>query len=294
MKDLGPAKRILGMEIVRDRERKKLWLSQEKYTEKVLQRFNMLKAKPVSSPLAHHFKLSKKQSPETESEIEKMKNVPYASAVGSLMYSAVCTRPDIAHAVGVVSRFLSNPGKEHWEAVKWILRYLNGTRNVCLCFGTDQPVLVGYTDADLAGDNDGRRSTTGYLLTFAGGAVSWRSKLQNCVALSTTEAEYIAITDAGKEVLWMKKFLKELGIKQEKFVLYSDNQSAIHLSKNPSFHARSKHIDVRYHWIRDVLESKQLDLEKIHTDENGADMLTKPLTRDKLMRCQEVAGMDSM
>ncbi|CAN1237861.1 Retrovirus-related Pol polyprotein from transposon TNT 1-94, partial [Linum grandiflorum] len=118
------------------------------------------------------------------------------------------TRPDIAHAVGVVSRFLSNPGKEHWAAVKWILRYLRGA------------------------------------------AVSWQSRLQKCVALSTTEAECITVTEACKEVLWLKKFLQELGIKQERYVLYCDSQSAIHLCKNPTFHSRSKHIDVRYHWIR--------------------------------------------
>ncbi|CAL5394802.1 unnamed protein product [Camellia sinensis] len=135
----------------------------------------------------------------------------------SLMYAMVSTRPDIAHAVGVVSRFLSNLGKEHWEAVKWILRYLKGTAKMCLCFRDAKPVLEGYTDSDMAGDLDGRKSTSGFLFTFAGGAVSWQSKLQKCVALSTTEAEYIAAAEAGKEMLWLKRFLQELGLKQEKF-----------------------------------------------------------------------------
>ncbi|CAN0888961.1 Retrovirus-related Pol polyprotein from transposon TNT 1-94, partial [Linum grandiflorum] len=124
MKDLGPAKQILGMEIARDRKAGKLWLSQEKYIERVLDRFNMKNAKSVSTPLATHFKLSKKACPATEKEKEAMSSIPYSSAVGSLMYAMVCTRPDIAHAVGLVSRFLSNPGKTHWEAVKWIFRYL--------------------------------------------------------------------------------------------------------------------------------------------------------------------------
>ena len=203
--------------------------------------------KPVSTPLASHFKLSSQQCPTSEKEKAEMKKIPYASAVGSLMYAMVCTRPDIAHAVGVVSRFLSNPGKEHWQAVKWILRYLNGTSRVCLCFGSGQPVLDGYTDADMAGDLDSRKSTSGYMMTFAGGAVSWQSRLQKCVALSTTEAEYIAVVEASKELLWMKKFLQELGINQEKFVLFCDSQSAIHLSKNPTFYSRSKHKEVRYH-----------------------------------------------
>ena len=132
MKDLGPASQILGMKIIRERKSQKLWLSQERYIEKVLERFNMSKAKAVCSPLASHFKLSSVQCPKSEADKEDMKKVPYASAVGSLMYAMVCTRPDIAHAVGVVSRYLSNPSKEHWSAVKWILRYLRGTSRLCL------------------------------------------------------------------------------------------------------------------------------------------------------------------
>jgi ATP-binding cassette subfamily B (MDR/TAP) protein 1 len=159
----------------------------------------------------------------------------------------VCTRPDIAHAVGVVSRFLSNPRKQHWEAVKWILRYLRGTSNLCLSFGNGGLVLEGYTDADMAGDLDHRKSTSGYVFTFAGGAVSWQSKLQKCVALSTIEAEYIAATEAGKELLWLVRFLLELGMQQEDAIVFCDSQSAIDLSKNAAYHSRTKHIDVRFH-----------------------------------------------
>ncbi|CAL1380337.1 unnamed protein product [Linum trigynum] len=291
MKDLGSAKQILGVRIVRDLGAKKIWLSQEKYIENVLQRFNMDNAKAVSCPLANHFTLTSKQSPSTKKEKAEMDKIPYASAVGSLMYAMVCTRPDIAHAVGVVSRFLSKLGKEHWEAVKWILRYLRGSSKMILCFGDGEPVLVGYTDADMAGDVDSRRSTSGYLITLSGGAISWQSRLQKCVALSTTEAEYIATTKACKEMIWMKKFLKELGFQQEQPQLFCDSQSAIHLAKNASFHARSKHIDVRYHWIRDVLEMKQLQLKKIHTDKNGSDMCTKTLPREKFEFCRSAAGM---
>ena len=188
MKDLGLTKQILGIKVIRDRKCKKLWLSQEKYIEKVLQRFNMAKAKAVSTPLPTSLRLSVKQSPSNEQEKEYMQKVPYASAVGSLMYAMVCTRPDIAHAVGTVSRFLSNPGKEHWNAVKWILRYLRGTSSLKLCFGTEKSMLCGYTDSDMAGDIDSRKSTSGYLITLAGGAVAWQSRLQKCIALSTTEA----------------------------------------------------------------------------------------------------------
>jgi ATP-binding cassette subfamily B (MDR/TAP) protein 1 len=292
MKDLGPAEQILGMKIVRDRKAKKLWLSQQKYVERVIKRFNMEHAKPASTPLANHFKLSKHSCPTTKKEIEEMAEIPYSSAVGSLMYAMVCTRPDIAHAVGVVSRFLSNPGKEHWEAVKWILRYLKGTSKMCLCYGGAKPVMEGYTDSDMAGDLVGRKSTSGFLFTFAGGSISWQSKLQKCVALSTTEAEYIAAAEAGKEMLWVKRFLQELGVNQEEYLVHCDSQSALDLSKNSMYHSRTKHIDIRYHWIREVMEQQLLKLVKIHTSENPADMLTKVVTRDKLELCRDIAGVN--
>jgi hypothetical protein len=281
------------MEITHDRKNKKLWLSQEKYIERVLERFNMKGAKPVSSPLGNHFKLSKRACPTTQEEKDKMANVPYASAVGSLMYAMVCTRPDIAQAVGVVSRYLSNPGRDHWEAVKWILKYLRGSSKLCLCYGGSKPILEGFTDADMAGDLDFRKSTSGYLFTFAGGAVSWQSKLQKCVALSTTEAEYIAANEAGKEMVWLKRFIQELHVKQESYVVHCDSQSGIDLSKNTMYHARTKHIDLRYHWIRDAILNKVFQLRKIHTDKNSSDMLTKVVSKQKLEFCIKSIGMRS-
>jgi hypothetical protein len=133
--------------------------------------------------------------------------------------------------------------------VKWIFRYLRGSSKSCLGFGSSKPILEGYTDADMTGDLDGRKSTSGFLFTFAGGAVSWQSKLQKCVALSTTEAEYIVATKAGKEMLWMKRFLQDLGLKQDEYVVHYDSQSALDLSKNSTYHSRTKHTDVRYHWL---------------------------------------------
>ena len=141
----------------------------------------MSKAKTVCSPLASHLKLSYKQCPTSEKDMKETSKVPYASVVGSLMYVMVCTRPDITHAVGVVSQFLINPGNEHWEAVKWILRYLRGTSKVFLSFGSGDPMLDGYTNSDMAGVVDSRKSISGFLMTFGGGAVSWQSKLQKCV-----------------------------------------------------------------------------------------------------------------
>ncbi|KAE8691518.1 Vacuolar-sorting receptor 1 [Hibiscus syriacus] len=279
MKDLGAAKQILGMRIKRDTKSGTLMLSQTEYINKVLSRFNMQNAKPVSTPLGVHFRLSKDQSPKTEEERAHMVKMPYASAIGSLMYAMVCTRPDIAHAVGAVRRYMNNPGKIHWEAVKWILRYLWGTTNKALCFKGGDTILTGYVDADLAGNVDIRRSTTGYVYTLGGTAVSWVSQLQKIVALSTTEAEYFAVTEASKEMVWLQSFLEELGKKQENNVLYCDSQSAIHLAKNPSFHSRTKHIQLRYHFIWSLLEDGILKLEKISGAQNPADMLTKTVVK---------------
>ena len=131
----------------------------------------------VSIPLAKHFKLSTTQSPSTNEEKNEMSSIPYASAVGSLMYAMICTRPDIAHVVGTVSRFLFNPGKEHWGAVKWILRYLKGTSDMELCFGSGKSELVCYTDSNLGGNLDNSKFTSSYLITFEGGAISWQSRL---------------------------------------------------------------------------------------------------------------------
>ena len=155
-------------------------------------------------------------SPNNEAERKYMSRVPYANAIGSLMYAMVCTRPDISHTVGVVSRYMHNPGKDHWQAVKWILRYIHNTVDVGLVFEQkDSQYLVGYCDSDYAGDLDKRRSTTCYVFTIANAQVSRKSTLQSTVALSTAEAEYIAITEAAKEAIWLQELLRELGIGQE-------------------------------------------------------------------------------
>ncbi|KAE8735417.1 hypothetical protein F3Y22_tig00000340pilonHSYRG00351 [Hibiscus syriacus] len=186
---------------------------------------------------------------------------------------------------------MNNSGKVHWEAVKWILRYLRGTTNKALCFKGGDTILTGYVDADLARNIDIKRSTTGYVYTLGGTAMSWVSQLHKIVALSTTEAEYVAVTEASKEMVWLQSFLKELGKKQKNNVLYCDSQSVIHLAKNPSFHSRTKHIQLRYHFIRSLMKDGTLKLEKISGAQNQADMLTKTVTTDKLKLCSVSVGM---
>jgi hypothetical protein len=166
MKYLGAAKKILGMRITRDKKNRKLTLSQGEYIEKVLERFRMQNEKPFSTPLAIHFKLTKEMCPNTQEEIKYMFRVPFSSIVGSLMYAMVFTRPDIAHAVGVVRRYMKNPGKEHWEEIKWILRYLRGSATHALCFGGLDTILHGYVDSYMAGDKDSGRSTTWYVFNI--------------------------------------------------------------------------------------------------------------------------------
>ncbi|KAK0592644.1 hypothetical protein LWI29_022839 [Acer saccharum] len=188
-----------------------------------------------------------------------MAKVPYASAIGSLMYAMTCTRPNISQVVGVVSRYMSNPGKPHWEAMKWILRYLRGTTERCLTFRRDELKLEGYVDSDFAGEK--------------------------IVTISTNEAEYVAVTESSKELIWLQGLLAELGFDQVMNVLHSDSQSAIHLAKNSAFHSKTKHIDLRYHFIRSLIEEGVLKLVKIAGSKNPADMLTKPVTTEKLEMC---------
>jgi hypothetical protein len=290
MKDLGPAKKILGMEIIRDRKAGRLYLSQRDYVDKVLDRFEV-HGDPVSTPLAAHFRLSSALSPQSDAEVDYMSRVPYSSAVGSLMYAMICTRPDLAYAVSAISRYLANPGEGHWRAVQWILRYLKGTRDICLQFGSSRNGVVGFVDSDFAGDLDKRRSITGYVFSFGGCAISWKASLQATVALSTTEAEYMAITEAVKEAIWLRGLFSEIYGKMQVVTVYCDSQSAIHLTKDAMYHERTKHIDVRYHFIREILAAGDIVVSKIGTKDNPADMLTKPLPATKFVHCLDLVNV---
>jgi hypothetical protein len=240
-------------------------------------------------------KLSKEQCPKTHEEAEVMARVPYANAVGSLMYAMICTRPDIAHAVGVLSRYMSNPGKEHWTAIKRVFRYLRGTSKLSLCFeGAEVGKaldIIGHVDADWGADTERRRSTSGYVFTLFGGAVSWMSKRQSVVALSSTEAEYMALTHVGKEAIWLRRLCMELGFELGSMEVRCDNQGAIHLAKNPAFHSRTKHIDIQYHFIREKVEKKLIQLTKVDTMKNSSDFLTKAVPSTKFEWCSAAIGL---
>ena len=186
---------------------------------------------------------------------------------------------------------MSQLGFEHWNDVKWILRYLRGTSNKCLHFGGSTTNLQGYVDLDLAGDIDTRQSTTGYVFTVGGIAMRWVSRLQKVNALSITEFEYVAAIEAAKEMIWLQFFLEELGHPQRDNYLFTDSQSVIHLAKNFTLHSKNKHIQLRHHFIQSILEDGQLKLEKIHTNENLVDMLTKVVTRENLNSSSASVGL---
>jgi hypothetical protein len=256
----------------------------------------MQECKPVKVPIPVGVKLSVDQCPKTHEEEEDMSHVPYASAVGSLMYAMVCTRLDIAHAVGVLSRYMSKPGKEHWTVVKRVFRYLRGTASYGLCYegrlGLDRVVDIhGFVDADWAGDLDRRRSTSGYVFNLFGGAISWMSKRQVVVALSTTESEYMAATHASKEAVWLQRLCSGIGLVQEAVRIECDSQSAIFLAKNPAYHSKTKHIDVQYHFVRDMIEEKKVSLMKVDTLKNVADSLTKSVSTEKFSWCRGSMGI---
>ena len=286
MKDLGEAACILGIKIYRDRSKRVLSLSQSGYIDKVLKRFGMQDSKRGFLPMSHGIRLSKSQSPLTKDEKERMSKIPYASAIGSIMYAMLCTRPDVSYALSMTSRYQSDPGESHWTAVKNILKYLRRTKDVCLSYGglDSQLVVTGYTDASFQSDLDDFRSQSGYVFYLNGGVVSWRSSKQSTVADSTTEAEYIAASDAAKEAVWMKKFLSGLGVVPSitnPVDLYCDNNGAIAQAKEPRSHQRSKHILRRFHLIREIIDRGDVKICRVCTDDNVADPMTKPLPQSK-------------
>ena len=293
MVDFGEAQLVLGMQIKHYRKMGVLTMSQERYCEKVLTRFNMKECKAVSTPLALGQKLRLTNQQLTEKEVKDMENVPYRSAIGSLMYLMVSTRPDLAASVGILSRYLEDPNPSHWEAVKRVFRYVQGSKDYGLTFtrqGNNNP--VGYCDADWGGCLDTRRSTTGYVFLMGGGAISWSSKRQSSVALSSCEAEYMAASQAGKEVVWLSNFLTELNVKITKpLEVYSDSQSALALMRNPVYHERSKHIDMKYHYVREQARQKNIKFLYVQTEHQVADVLTKAVSKEKLFFCRKQMGV---
>ena len=217
----------------------------------------------------------------------------YQSAVGSLLYLSIGTRPDITYAVSNLARYCARPTKEHWLAIKRIIRYLIGTLDCGLFYCKDgSKKCIGFSDADWGGDINDRKSTSGYLFQISGAAVSWRSKKQTCVALSTAEAEYMALASAAQEAIWLRQLTADLNSRQPgATIIFEDNQSAISMAKNPQFHGRTKHIGIKYHFIREQVNSGTVELRYCCTGEMVADMLTKGIYRNQFVKLRCMAGI---
>ena len=291
MTELGELKGFIGVEVLRDRARCSLKISQEAYLGRVLADHGMDHCATVSTPVDSGIRLMKPPEGFVATPWERQR---YQSAVGSLMYAMLGSRPDIAYTVGLVSSFSTNPGNEHWTAVKRIFRYLAGTKALGIVYGTSR-ICGGLTDSDWGGSND-RRSTSGYVFLLNGGAISWASRKQSVVALSSMEAEYMGITQAVKEVLWLRTLFRELWALQhgkEISTIYSDNQGAIALAQNPGFHAQSKHIDIQFHFVREHVNTETGSINLLYhpTNDMTADVLTKGLARGRHQKHRAAMGL---
>jgi hypothetical protein len=278
VKDLGELKFCLGLNIDRNIANGEIRINQRNYISDVLQRFNMEDCKGATTPIETKLDLF-----ETE-ERESCLDVPYQRLIGCLMYIAVCTRPDIAFSVSFLSQFNNRPRKIHWSAAKRVLQYLKYTIDYSLCYRKTDEKLCGYVDSDWANRKD-RRSYTGYVFKYSNGPISWECKKQTTVALSSTEAEYMALSSASKEAIFLARFISEVSGESAPVILFNDNQSAQRLAVNPVHHNRTKHIDVRHHFIRELIEQNIINLCYLQSGDMIADILTKGLPRPKVVKC---------
>ncbi|WZZ37877.1 hypothetical protein YC2023_034136 [Brassica napus] len=284
MTDLGKMKFFLGVEVVQDEQG--IFITQKKYAEDVLMKFEMSECNSVKNPMIPGQKLTKKGA---GSAIDPTR---FKQLVGSLRY-LTATRPDLMFSVNLVSRYMEEPNEEHLLAAKRILRYVQGTSSFGIRYkrGEEQE-LVGYVDSDYAGDLDDRKSTSGYVFMLGGGAVSWASKKQPIVTLSTTEAEFVAASYGACQAMWQRNILEEIGLAQrEGTMVYCDNSSTIKLSKNPVLHGRSKHIHVRFHFLRDLVNEGVINLEFCPTSEQFADIMTKAVKLEVFEKLRRKLGV---
>lgn len=284
MTDLGKMKYFLGVEVVQDEQG--IFIGQKKYAVETLQKFGMEECNAVRNPMVRGNRLTK------EGAGARVDPTSFKQLVGSLRY-LTATRPDLIYSVNLVSRYMESPSEQHLAAAKRILRYVQGTVGFGIQYrhGGDEK-LIGYVDSDYAGDEDDRRSTSGYTFLFGDGAVSWSSKKQPIVTLSTTKVEYVAAASGACQAVWLRNVLMDIGCDQEKgTVILCDNSSTIKLAKNHVLHGRSKHIHVRYHFIRELVNEEVISLEYCTTQEQVSDIMTKPVKLDVFERLREKMGV---
>jgi hypothetical protein len=263
-----PAARFIGSAILRDKPNKKLFISQVEFVNKICMKFNLDLGHPKSIPTDPYARLTTKMSPSTQPDPTSPHLTCYREEIGCFMYTTTTTRLDIAFAVGQASQFCKNPGDRHWNGVKRIFAYPAGHVHLGLCFdGQQKNNLIGFTDSDFAGNINNRRPTSGFVFLYNGASVSWSSKLQQCVSLSTTEAEFVAASETSKEAIWLQQFLREVkGDEIGPIPILCDNQGAIRLIKNPEFHQRTKHIAVKYHFVRHQQLNGNIEVSYVPTE----------------------------
>jgi hypothetical protein len=248
----------------------------------MVEKFRLTNTKKVSVPIDPHTHYSSKQCPSMLAQSAKIKGIPYCEAIRSILWPTVVSHPDMAYAVGVLSQFMQNPGQAHWEAAKWVISYLGSTKDLWLTFGgKGGPQLEGFCDADWASQPN-QHSISGFTFHYGQGAISWSSKKQAIIMLSSTEAEYVTETHASKEGVWLKTFVKEIaGYNIGALTIKVDNQGAIALAKDNKFHMRTKHINLRYHFVCKAVEDGKIKMVYIPTSENISDIFTKALPKPK-------------
>jgi hypothetical protein len=296
LKVLGKPQSILGMKISYDISGKLLTLTHRQYIEQMLSRHNMDASKPIATPENEEM-LGPEHCPTLESERREMAKVPYRQLVGELIHLANTSRPDIAHCVGVLSRFVETPGKKHWETGKRALRYLAGSKDVGLTMNGHKTYsqenkeecnkefhLEAYSDADWGRDTHGRKSIYGFIIHLNGCPIAWASKKQTFVAQSTCESEYVGMSEALRELRWIHQLLQELSINVTTPILYGDNHSSIMIASNTRMDHRIKSIDIKYHFIKDEVHVKHVTLQPVSSEDNLADIFTKPLARIRFIR----------
>lgn len=286
MKDLGKANQCLGIKFMRD-DNQGVFLSQRLYAERVLERFGMNTCNPAATPIEVDCKLVKNKIPNAE----QMYKYPFQSAIGALMFLAVTTRPDLSYAVNYLSQFNNNYDETHWKAVKRVLRYLKGTLDCGLAYERTGLELFGLVDASWGSCINDRRSYSGYAFILAGSPISWEARKQRTSAQSSTEAEYLAISEATKEAMYLRGIFESLGFPCECITIFNDNLGAIRLTESDAFHARTKHIDVRHYFIRDARREGIINIKHLRTEKMPADMLTKGLGKLKHRNCMKNLGL---
>lgn len=292
LKILGRTKTLLGVQF--SETNGMVCIDQTQYIEEIYQRFSKFNPPITSLPIAKGTVYSKSQRPSTESEIKEMSQYPYRSLIGCLAFLAARTRPDISFAVNLFSQFQSDPGLFHWIGLLKLLGYVYATKDLKLDLTrTETLELNAYCDADYATSRDDRQSIGGFIVFVDKSPVVWRTAKQRCVTLSSMESEFLSITDSCKELLWLRNVIMECGVmnifdtSDFKCTLFSDNEAAIAFSKSPVENSRTKHIDVRFHFIRDLLAKNVFILKHVRSKNNLSDVFTKPQTKNQLQKFNE-------